>query len=241
MRKNGLSQEGLKLVACVTMLLDHIGASVILALYDQHPSQFLYDFYFLLRIIGRIAFPIFCFLLVEGVYYTKNPEKYAMRLMIGAILAEIPYDLLIFGEITWKQSSVMVTLLLAFVWARLAIRTNKVIWKIILLAIFACAADLMQSDYQGYGVVMVAVFFFTRELPKRQLWQIAGVAAVCWIIGGLTIGTGLIQIPVQMFAIFALIPIFAYCGEKRTNNQWVQRFFYLFYPVHLLVLYLMVM
>src|SRR5699024_500130 len=95
MKEKGLSQEGLKLLACLTMLLDHIGATLV-------PG-------WTLRIIGRLAFPIFCFLLAEGAHYTKNPAKYAFRLAIGAILSEIPFDFALFGGWTWYYQSVMLT------------------------------------------------------------------------------------------------------------------------------------
>ena len=78
--KKGISQEGLKILACLTMLLDHIGAVFVRG--------------YTLRIIGRIAFPIYCFLLVEGVLHTKNPRRYGLRLGIGLLLSEIPFDLL---------------------------------------------------------------------------------------------------------------------------------------------------
>ena len=79
MEKKGLSQEALKSIACITMLLDHIGATMVRG--------------YTLRIIGRIAFPIFCFLMAEGAYHTKNPRKYCLRLMIGMLLSELPFDL----------------------------------------------------------------------------------------------------------------------------------------------------
>ena len=79
MEKKCISQEMLKIIACVTMLLDHIGATMVSG--------------YGLRIIGRIAFPIYCFLLVEGFTYTRNKAKYAMRLFVFALISEVPFDL----------------------------------------------------------------------------------------------------------------------------------------------------
>ena len=101
MEKKGLSQEALKSIACITMLLDHIGATMVRG--------------YTLRIIGRIAFPIFCFLMAEGAYHTKNPRKYCLRLMIGMLLSELPFDLAFRLKPTWEYQCVMVTLLLGFV------------------------------------------------------------------------------------------------------------------------------
>ena len=100
-RKFGLSQEGLKLIACVTMLIDHIGAVF-------------FPYAIGLRIIGRISFPIYCFLLAEGVHHTRSPLKYGLRLLLVAVISELPYDFLFYGRFTWLRNSVMVTLLLGF-------------------------------------------------------------------------------------------------------------------------------
>ena len=123
MRKRGLSQEGLKLLACVTMLIDHIGATLVLRMLQTMPVRneqynLLVGIYYALRIIGRIAFPIYCFLLVEGAYHTRNPKKYGMRLFVGMLLSEIPFDLAfsLRGNVLfdWSSNSVMLTLLLGF-------------------------------------------------------------------------------------------------------------------------------
>ena len=103
MKPKGISQETLKLIACVTMLIDHIGATLVA------PTDAIYYAYvelytamawvnLVMRCIGRIAFPIFCFLLVEGAHHTRNPRKYALRLAIGMVLSEIPFDLAFFSD-----------------------------------------------------------------------------------------------------------------------------------------------
>ena len=103
--KRGLSQETLKLIACLTMLLDHIGAVFM-------PGSVLRD-------IGRLSFPIFCFLLSEGVFHTRDPRKYALRLTLGMFLAELPFDFAFYGGIHWGHQNVMLTRLLGFLalWA----------------------------------------------------------------------------------------------------------------------------
>ena len=87
MKKSGLSQETLKIIACVTMLIDHVGATVVESQFFVTPFDGIYYLYFAMRIIGRVAFPIYCFLLAEGAHYTHNPRKYALRLFIGALLS----------------------------------------------------------------------------------------------------------------------------------------------------------
>ena len=85
MKKSGLSQETLKIIACVTMLIDHVGATVVESQFFVTPFDGIYYLYFAMRIIGRVAFPIYCFLLAEGAHYTHDPRKYALRLFIGAL------------------------------------------------------------------------------------------------------------------------------------------------------------
>ena len=97
MKKRGLSQEMLKLIACLTMLIDHVGATVILELFGTTPSLGLYWLYWAMRIVGRMAFPIYCFLLAEGAHYTRNPKQYALRLAIGVVLSELPFDFAFWG------------------------------------------------------------------------------------------------------------------------------------------------
>lgn len=118
MKKSGLSQEMLKIIACVTMLIDHVGATVVESQFFVTPFDGIYYLYFAMRIIGRVAFPIYCFLLAEGAHYTHDPRRYALRLFVGALLSEPGFDFALFGGWTWEHQSVMVTLLLASEWWR---------------------------------------------------------------------------------------------------------------------------
>ena len=109
-----ISGSVLKMVAITTMLIDHLGAGLLLPLLslpptsplftNDHGISFLfhrylltYEFYSLLRIIGRSAFPIFCFLLVEGLLHTSSRGKYLLRLLLFSFLSEIPFNLALFG------------------------------------------------------------------------------------------------------------------------------------------------
>ena len=89
MKKQGLSQEGLKLIACVTMLLDHLAVVVIMGpmISTQHGIRL--EIYEVLRLVGRLAFPIFCFLLVEGSVHTRNPVRYGLRMAVCCLLSEM--------------------------------------------------------------------------------------------------------------------------------------------------------
>lgn len=221
MEKRGISQEGLKMIACATMLFDHIGAALI-------PWMGF-------RIIGRISFPIYCFLMAEGITHTQNPKRYGLRLLIGALLSEVPFDLLFYGRLTMASQSVMVTLLLGFLMAMWAKKKGK-IWLPLCVCFFA--AELLNTDYGGIGVALIALFVISGQKRNRFWIQLIGMVVLMLLMGGVEVTVGIVDVPIQMFALLALIPIYFYSGAKRTTNVWIQRGFYLFYPVHLLILFL---
>ena len=170
MKKYRLSQESLKIIACVTMLIDHIGSVVIPAAYEINPSEILLNTYTVMRAVGRVAFPIYCFLLAEGAYYTRSRREYAKRLLIGLVLSEIPFDLLFFGEITLAHQSVMVTLLLGYLYAVAMNYMPAQGYRILLLLPFAMLAEVLHTDYGGWGVAMIGLFVITRE-SSHKYWM----------------------------------------------------------------------
>lgn len=244
MKKRGLSQEALKTIACVTMLLDHIGAIVVLNCVNQATGAdraLWEDLYEAIRTIGRLSFPIYCFLLVEGAFYTKSPKRYGLRLLTGAILAEIPFDLAFYGRITWAHQSAMVTLLLGFLMLE-AMKKFPELLKLLVVLPFAFFAGKLGVNYGATGIMLIAVFAFTRDVKFKYLWQFFGIwfafspnhrMMFNWLGG--------IRWTIQELAVFAVIPIALYSGEKTTNSKLLQWGFYLFYPAHLLALYLIQM
>lgn len=117
----GISGSTLKLIAIITMLIDHIGAVVLLRVlysdfaYAASPDRYklLYNIYVIMRSIGRLAFPIFCFLLVEGFLHTRSVAKYAVRLTIFALVSEIPFDLSLHSQLFYVgHQNVFFTLLI---------------------------------------------------------------------------------------------------------------------------------
>lgn len=219
MEEKGLSQEALKSIACITMLLDHIGATMVRG--------------YTLRIIGRIAFPIFCFLMAEGAYHTKNPRKYCLRLMIGMLLSELPFDLAFRLKPTWEYQSVMVTLLLGFVVVEIIQNTRYDLVKLLAVGGGFALAEWANTDYGGCGVLLIVFFSQTRG----KLWlQTVMVAMFAWMLNSVRIPVFGLSIPIEMFAVLSMIPIALYSGRKGTSSKAVQWGFYLFYPVHLTVL-----
>lgn len=219
--ERGLSQEGLKIIACVTMLIDHIGAALV-----PVPG---------LRIVGRVAFPIYCFLMAEGMARTRNTKKYGLRLAIGALLAELPFDLLLYGGFTWMHQSVMVTLLLGWGMTLWINRSER--GKLVPVIVCALAAELLGADYGAAGIAMIALFVLTQEQEDRLMLQVLGLVILCWMMGGAGWQVFGVHIPAQIFGAAAMVPICLYRGRKITASRVVQWGFYLFYPVHLVVLW----
>ena len=222
MRKRGISQETLKLIACVTMLIDHIG--------------YMFGLGLKLRVIGRLAFPIYCFLIAEGAYHTQNPKKYALRLAIGALIAEFAFDFAFFGIWTWQYQSVMVTLLLGYLALTAMKRFDNPAVKTLSVVPFAVLADLLSTDYGWQGVLLVALFGVARDLPWKWLAQTVGMAVLFWLLPSAKKEILSIQVPIQMFGLVSLVLIGLYSGRKITRNKVVQWAFYLFYPVHMVLL-----
>ena len=230
MRQKGLPQEVLKLIACVTMLVDHFGHAIVPGL----PVPHMVELYYACRIIGRIAFPIFCFLLVEGMRRTRNPQKYILRLGIGVLLAEIPFDLLFEGGFSWEYQSVMVTLTLGALMLYCMRKTEKKWWKLLMVLPFAVLAELAKCDYGGWGIAMIAVFALLDRFPL----QFVGVLLVAAAMPSAGITVFGVFFSCELAALLAMLPIGFYSGRKLTYNRALQWGFYLFYPVHLLILWL---
>jgi len=230
MKHRCIPQEILKLIACITMLIDHFGHAIVPYL----PVPYLVDLYYVCRIIGRLAFPIYCFLLAEGMRRTRDPKKYILRLAVGILLAELPFDILLEGRFTWAYQSVMVTLTLGAIMLLCMKKTEKKVLKLLMIIPFALLAELAKCDYGGWGIVMIAVFALFDRIPVQLLALLlvnaAMESAVVPVFG--------IPVSAQLFAVLAMVPIALYSGKKLTRSKAVQWAFYLFYPAHLLILWM---
>lgn len=229
MRQGGLSGSTLKLIAIITMFIDHVGAAVLArVLLQDGGSEMLYKVYYAMRDVGRIAFPIFCFLLVEGFEHTGNRKKYAVRLFAFALISEVPFDLAFSSRILeFGYQNVFFTLFIGLVtiMAFHAVEEHTEwhpVLRSVLLAGTAFAgmgiAELLRTDYAAKGVLCILIFYLFRRMRGLQI--LAGCLFFCWW---------------ELPALVAFIPIAFYNGKRGWNIKY---FFYLFYPVHLLVLYM---
>ena len=226
-----ISQEVLKLIACITMFIDHFGYAIVPRLAIANMETV----YYICRIIGRLSFPIYCFLLAEGMRRTRNPRKYILRLGVGILLAEIPFDLVVAGGFSWGCQSVMVTLTLGAVMLLCIEKVEKDWLKLLLVLPFTMLAELTKSDYGGWGIAMIAVF----ALVDRFAFRFAGILLVSYLMPSAMIRVFGVYVSYKLAALFAMLPIGLYSGKKLTYSKAVQWGFYLFYPVHMLILWLM--
>lgn len=228
----GVSGSTLKMIAIITMLIDHIGAAVLARLLIiGQGGQMTYQIYLVLRTIGRIAFPIFCFLLVEGFEHTKDRRKYALRLIGFALISEVPFDLAFSSTmLEFEHQNVFFTLFIGLLTIQgFHAVEEKTEWTplirgfLLSLIMFVgmAAAYFLHTDYDAKGVMCIVALYVFRKVRGAQI--LAGCVAFGWW---------------EIEALVAFIPIAFYNGKRGWNLKYV---FYLIYPVHLLVLYLVCM
>ena len=116
-----------------------------------------------LRIVGRLAFPIYCFLLCEGLRHTGSLRRYGIRLAVAAVVSEIPFDLLFFGGLTAAHQNVMITLLLGFLAATSIEKLKKPGLKLAAMILAVLLAEVLHADYGGIGVMLILAMALSRE------------------------------------------------------------------------------
>lgn len=227
----------LHMIAMVCMLGDHLWGTVI-------PGNEW------LTCIGRIAFPIFAFMTVEGYFHTSNLKKYLLRLLLFAVLSEIPFNLAIGSRVFYPMHQ---NVLWSFLISLGLIHWNEQIkksgkrWKQVLtvlgsLAIAFVAGLLTMVDFYHAGILTVLAFYFFRG--NKLLHKACQLVCLAYInleiLGGLvyefTLFGQSVSFPQQGFALLALIPIWLYRGEQGYYNRHIRLLYYGFYPVHLLIL-----
>ena len=198
----------LKCIAIVTMFIDHVGAILF-------PGELIF------RYIGRISFPIFCFLLIEGFSHTRDIRKYMIRLAIFALISEIPYDLAF--RHTWfdiERQNVFFTLLIGIVMMYALERCATWPEKAIVVILSMWIAVVLKTDYNFKGILLISIYYFLRKYK----WIKLSLGAVWNLLWG----------EIQRYGDFASLLLMAYNGEKGRSLKY---FFYVFYPLHLLFLY----
>ncbi len=210
-----LSSSSLKMIAVITMFIDHLGFALVYHLpsVNQH--------YQICRDIGRIAFPIFCFLLVEGFLHTSSRKKYAMNLFAFSLLSELPYDLVFnANRSAWHSQNVFFTLFLGLMvlWG-IEYFYGKIVFQGMVLSCGMLISYFIHCDYDWKGILLIALLYLCRH--DALTMTAAGFACLYW----------------EWKAIFAFLPINLYNGQRGwMKGKIAKYFFYVFYPLHLLLL-----
>jgi hypothetical protein len=214
-----LSGAVLKGIACAAMFTDHLAKAL-------HLSG--WPLFLLSGIIGRIAFPLFCFLLAEGWFYTRSRSRYIRNLLIFALLSEVPFDLALYGKFFYPfHQNTCLTLLLGLLLFHCLDETEKFsvpvtgrrALQLLFTAAFAGAAWLLQADYGVFGILCLTACYYLRQFPVPAL--LAG----CTLLNLNGFGAPA--------AFLALLPAAWYSGKRGRQSKYA---FYLFYPLHLLLL-----
>lgn len=229
-----MSALSLKVLALVTMLIDHVGA----VFFPQH---------IFLRYIGRLSFPIYAFLIAEGFVHSKNRWKYFLRLFVFGIISEMPYDFLFYGGIfSTKSQNIMFELalgVLVLFCAEMVSKKHKYLF-VVPAAGLILLSEVLGLSYGIYGMLLILTAYIVREKgTKIQALYSAGTTIIFngmvdfslpFIFGPLEI---LSTNSIQSMAVFAAFPIMLYNGQKgKMSLKW---FFYIIYPAHL-VLFILV-
>ena len=234
----GISANGLKWIAIAAMFVDHAGEAYM----DRLPAPL----YFAMRMVGRCTMPIMCFLLAQGFHHTRDRKKYALRLLVFALVAQLPYTYFGTGsffslELEPGYFNVLFTLLLGLC-ALWAAKSNLKPWLKISLAAL-CALTAILCDWPMFGVLFVLAFGLNFGAFRRQaLWYV--LAAAIFILSDVAYTLsdgGPIYIALYELGLFLPLPLLALYNGKKANekapawtaNKWL---FYVIYPLHLAVL-----
>lgn len=220
-----LSGAQLKLIAIVSMLIDHVNKALIYPNLSSNDGA-LTKLSNLFDILGRIAFPIFCFLLIEGFFRTRSRKKYLLHLLLFGVISEVPFDMFTTSSLfnmNWNNVMFSLALVLVTVWAidllkgKMA-RFPKALWILASLAIVLVSSILsmyLALDYEHHAILIGYFFYLFYQKPL------------------LALPFGYASMYTQPWALLGFGLTLTYNGQRGKQNK---HFSYWFYPIHLLIL-----
>jgi len=214
----------LKLIAACAMLIDH-------TVYVFYSEQLF------LRSIGRLAFPIFAYMVAIGYSRTRNLKNYIFRMLLFAILAQVPYVFMI-GDFKNIPFNVIFTLLFGLISIYAIDKGGLIIGFIVSLAL-ALFAQFGGFDHYAFGVLLVIAFYYTRD--SKLLRNISSTILILLFTLSYLIPYGVeswIWI-IILFYLFAIPFINLYNNKKGIDNPFTKWFFYVFYPIHISLIVLL--
>ena len=212
----------LKYIAFISMLIDHANNALITPLLDG--QGFLLHLSNLFSILGRIAFPIFVFFIVEGFFKTRSRKKYLLTLLVFGLISEVPFDMFTsktFFDPYWNNMMFTLALCLITIWMIDSLKekiSNKIVWhivSIVVVAISSAVAMALSLDYDYHAIIVAYLFYIFYDRP------VLGAAL------------GYLSIIKELYSFFGFGIVLTYNGERGRQYKW---FNYLFYPVHILIL-----
>lgn len=257
--KKGIDAFALKLIAIISMLINHMGH--VFHWEISHPVLYIISLY-----VGKFTFPIMAFLLVEGFHLTRNGKKYALRLLVFSLVSVVPFYLAFqreqqaFGPLT-LVNNVMFTLFVGVV-MMMGLERYRKTWQQLLIFL-VCAFLTSESDWPVIGIVIIFAFYRIRSAKLRVILPLVCLSvmgllnAFFFLYYLLAVQSGVIApagtgIPVaqgegMVFSVLAagellacVLPIpllLAYNGKRGTDSPWIKWGYYAFYPLHLLILW----
>lgn len=217
----GINGAQLKYIAFASMFIDHFNKAIITPFLTGTGPMVIITTIF--DILGRIAFPIFAFMVVEGFFKTKSRWSYLRNLLIFAVISEIPYDMFQSAEFvnTWSQNilwGLALGLFTIMVIDKLKDYIKKrPLWifvSILIVVLSSLGSMLISSDYEYYAIIIIYLYYLFYD--KRLLAS----------------GLSYLVIIKEIYAILGFATVLFYNGEKGKQNKIYN---YLFYPVHLLI------
>ena len=213
----------LKIIACITMFLDHIKYAI------PETNNFITNYF------GRISFPLFAFLLTEGYIHTKDLKKYFCRLGIFAIISQIPFMLFrtLVGE--WKMLNIMFTLLLGLIAITIYDKEKNKYISIPIVIFVILLGKYLRVDYGWYGVATVVLFYLLKNKKPfiPFLYMVLLVLYYYSRIKSLNFSTNIL---LNIF--FTWSSVFIIMLYNGNEGKKIKYFYYIFYPVHMLIIYL---
>ncbi len=218
-----LTANSLKWLALFCMVLDHTVTGFL-----SHETPLAMG----LHVLGRLAAPIMCYFIAEGFYHSKNIHAYLRRLLVFALVSHLPYAWY-FKQSPWATSSVMTALFLGLLALYLSKSPRLPLWAKVVLVLLCCLLA-RPANWNYVAVLWIVVMGQFHGQPKRQMWALAVIGLLFHFVP--TILNQGWSHWYQAGFLLAIPLLLCYKGERGSRNKWVQRGFYLIYPLHLLIL-----
>ncbi|MFD2306686.1 TraX family protein [Enterococcus termitis] len=236
--ENKINAFHLKMIAIIAMLLNHIGSGF-------HLNEYSEPLFFFTELVGKLTFPIMAYLLVEGFHYTRNLKKYALRLTVFWLISIYPFHLLFFQNYPFDPTefvnNIFFTLLMGLLLIISYEKTKSTLLHVLLVIGFSLATIL--SDWQLIGVLLIFGFYRINNVTLKKTIPLLYTTAFLFILLMIVYFISPSSVPwyefLSVFGILGTAPLLlAYNGQRGYSPNWVKWGFYLFYPLHMIILIL---